>query len=113
VTVCERLEKLGISIAHYDLRFVKPLDEKMLNEVFRKFKKIITVEDGCILGGFGSAVIEFMVDNNYRAELKRLGIPDAVIEHGEQIELHRECKFDVDGIEKAALSLLEPAKSTV
>ncbi len=113
VEVSDRLEKRGLSIAHYDLRFVKPLDEKMLHEVFRKFKKIITVEDGCIQGGFGSAIIEFMADNNYQADIKRLGIPDEVIEHGEQIELHRECGFDPDGIERAVLSMLEPAKFMV
>ena len=111
--VCEKLEKQGFNIAHYDLRFVKPLDEKLLHDVFGKFKKIITVEDGCVQGGFGSAVIEFMADHHYRAEVKRLGIPDAVIEHGEQIELHRECGFDADGIEKAVLLMLEPAKSIV
>jgi len=111
VEVCKRLEKQGINIAHYDLRFVKPLDEKMLLEVFAKFKKIVTVEDGCVQGGFGSAVIEFMADNNFKAEVKRLGIPDDVIEHGEQIELHRECGFDPDGIEHTVISMLEPAKS--
>jgi 1-deoxy-D-xylulose-5-phosphate synthase len=107
VEVCERLAKKDIRIAHYDMRFAKPLDEKMLHEVFGKFKKIITVEDGCIQGGFGSAVLEFMADNHYSAEIKRLGIPDAVIEHGEQAELHKECGFDVDAIEQAALAMLK------
>jgi len=113
VEVCERLEKQGLTIAHYDLRFVKPLDKKLLHEIFSKFKKIVTVEDGCIQGGFGSAILEFMADHSYRAEIKRLGIPDAVIEHGEQIELQHECGFDVDGIEKAVLSMLEPVKLIV
>jgi len=111
VKVCEKLEKQGLNIAHYDLRFVKPLDEKLLHHVFSKFKKIITVEDGCVQGGFGSAIIEFMADHNYYAEIKRLGIPDAVIEHGEQIELHHECGFDAEGIEKTVLLMLEPVKS--
>jgi len=111
VKVREKLQKQGLSIAHYDLRFVKPLDEKLLHDIFSKFKKIITVEDGCVQGGFGSAVVEFMADHNYHAEIKRLGIPDAVIEHGEQIELQHECGFDIDGIEKAVLLILEPAKS--
>jgi len=110
VEVCERLEKQGVNVAHYDMRFAKPLDEKMLHEVFSKFRKIITVEDGCLQGGFGSAVIEFMTDHNYNAEIKRLGIADEVIEHGEQIELHRECGFDVDGIERAVIALLEQVK---
>jgi 1-deoxy-D-xylulose-5-phosphate synthase len=107
VEVCNRLEKKGIEIAHYDLRFVKPLDTQLLLEVFSKFKKIITVEDGCIQGGFGSAILEFMADNGLQAEVKRLGIPDRVVEHGEQIELHRECGFDPDGIEKAVIGMLE------
>jgi len=107
VDVCSKLERQGINIAHYDLRFVKPLDGKMLHEVFSNYKKIITVEDGCLQGGFGSAVLEFMVDHNYVAEVRRMGIPDAVIEHGEQIELHNECGFGPDGIEKAIMSMLE------
>ncbi len=111
VEVCANLEKQGLSIAHYDLRFVKPLDEKMLHEVFSKFKKVVTVEDGCVQGGFGSAVIEFMADHNYQAEVKRLGIPDEVIEHGEQLELHRECGFDPAGIERTVVAMLEPARS--
>ena len=108
MSVCEKLEQQGINIAHYDLRFVKPLDEKLLHEVFSNYKKIITVEDGCLQGGFGSAVLEFMVDNSYTSEVKRLGIPDAIIEHGEQIELHNECGFGPEGIEKAVMSMLEP-----
>lgn len=111
VEVCQRFEKQGISLAHYDMRFVKPLDEKMLHEVFSKFKKVITIEDGCIQGGFGSAVLEFMADNNYQAEVRRLGIPDDIIEHGEQIELHRECGFDPDGIARAVVALLEQVKA--
>jgi 1-deoxy-D-xylulose-5-phosphate synthase len=110
VEVCERMEKQGVSVAHFDMRFVKPLDEKMLHEVFSKFKRVITVEDGCIQGGFGSAVIEFMADHNYQAEVKRLGIPDAVVEHGEQLELHRECGFDPDGIERTAIAMLDQVK---
>jgi len=103
---CEILEKEGISAAHYDLRFVKPLDEALLHEVFRKFDKIITVEDGCIQGGMGSAVLEFMADHGYTAKLKRLGIPDRIVEHGEQIELHRECGFDAEGIAKTAREMI-------
>ena len=105
--VCERLEKLGIEIGHYDMRFAKPLDAEMLHEIFSTYKKVVTVEDGCIQGGFGSAILEFMVDHNYHAEVKRLGIPDQVIEHGEQIELHKECGFDADGIEQAVVAMLE------
>ncbi len=79
----------------------------MLHEIFSKYKKVITVEDGCIQGGFGSAVLEFMADNSYSTEIRRMGIPDAVIEHGEQIELHNECGFGPDGIQQAVLSMLE------
>ena len=107
VEVTEKLSKRNIDVAHYDMRFVKPIDEEMLHEVFGRFKKIITIEDGCLPGGFGSAVIEFMADNNYTAEVKRLGIPDRIVEHGEQIELHRECGFDPEGIEKTVIELME------
>ena len=113
VEVCDRLRKKNIAAAHYDMRFVKPIDEELLHEIFFHYKKIITVEDGCIQGGFGSAVLEFMADNNYTSEVKRLGIPDRVVEHGEQIELHRECGFDPDGIEKAVVELLESVSRSV
>lgn len=105
--VCENLAAKEIHVGHFDMRFVKPLDEELLHEIFSQYKKIITVEDGCIQGGFGSAILEFMADNNYVAEVKRLGIPDLVIEHGEQEELHRECNFDEKGIESAVIKLLE------
>jgi 1-deoxy-D-xylulose-5-phosphate synthase len=92
------LEKEGIKPAHYDMRFVKPLDEKLLHGVFQKFKKIITIEDGCIMGGMGSAVLEFMADNNYSTKIVRLGIPDKYIHHGTPAELYAECGFDANGI---------------
>lgn len=110
VEVCEKLEKQNIRVAHFDLRFVKPIDEKLLHEVFSKYTKVITVEDGCVEGGFGSAVLEFMADHHYAAEVKRLGIPDAVIEHGEQLELHHETGFDPEGIEIAVLTMLKAVK---
>lgn len=113
VEACAHLEKQGISVAHYDMRFVKPIDEVMLHGIFAKFKKVITVEDGCIQGGFGSAVLEFMADHNYSANVRRLGIPDAVIEHGEQFELHRDSHFDAAGIEKAVMEMLEPENKLV
>ncbi len=113
IEVCDRLEKQNINVAHYDLRFVKPLDEELLHDVFSNFKKIITVEDGCLQGGVGSAILEFMADNQYQAEVKRLGIPDRVVEHGEQFELHRECGFDADGIERAVIEMLEPVTKPV
>jgi 1-deoxy-D-xylulose-5-phosphate synthase len=91
----------GISVAHYDMRFVKPIDEIMLHEVFTKFNKVITIEDGCLMGGFGSAVIEFMVDQKYQAEVVRLGIPDEYVHHGTQEELWADCGFDTQAIVKA------------
>lgn len=91
---CDDLEREGVSVAHYDMRFVKPIDELMLHEVFGKFDKVITVEDGCIQGGFGSAVIEFMAEHGYHAKVVRLGIPDRYIEHGSQDELYAECGYD-------------------
>ncbi len=94
----DELKNKNISVAHYDMRFVKPIDEVMLHEVFTKFKKIITVEDGCLMGGFGSAVIEFMCDHKYSAEVVRLGIPDDYIQHGTQEELWEECGFDTKSI---------------
>jgi len=110
--VCNRLAKQNVNVAHYDLRFAKPLPEEMLHEVFARYKKIITLEDGCIQGGVGSAILEFMADNNYQAEIKRLGIPDGIIEHGEQLELHHEIGIDPDGIERAAAEMLELVPKT-
>ncbi|RYY33815.1 MAG: 1-deoxy-D-xylulose-5-phosphate synthase [Sphingobacteriaceae bacterium] len=92
------LNNEGFYPAHYDLRFVKPLDEALLHNVFQKFSKVITVEDGCLEGGMGSAVLEFMADNGYSAKVKRLGMPDAIIEHGEQPELWAECGYDANAI---------------
>jgi len=105
---CAALGKEGLSPAHYDMRFVKPLDEELLHEIFSRFKKVITVEDGCLMGGFGSAVLEFMADHDYHGtSVKRLGIPDAVIEHGEQIELHQECGYDPEAIANTVKAMME------
>lgn len=98
VAACDALSAEGIYPAHYDMRFVKPLDAALLHEIFAEFRKIITVEDGCIQGGFGSAVAEFMIDHNYQAQILRLGIPDRFIEHGEQSQLYHECQFDKNAI---------------
>lgn len=106
IKACEELAKEGINPAHYDMRFVKPLDEAMLHEIFQNYDKVITVEDGCLQGGFGSAVAEFMLDHDYSAQIKRLGIPDRIVEHGEQIELHKECGFDPEGIAQAVRDIL-------
>jgi 1-deoxy-D-xylulose-5-phosphate synthase len=92
--------------AHFDMRFVKPLDEAMLHHVFKKYPKIITVEDGCLMGGFGSAVLEWAMDNGYTNEVKRLGIPDKFIDHAEPAEQYKECGFHAEDIVKAVQSLL-------
>lgn len=102
----KELDEKGVSVAHYDMRFVKPLDEALLHDVFKKFNKVITIEDGCLTGGFGSAVIEFMADNGYFAQVERLGIPDKFIDHGSQTELHKECGYHKDDIVKAAIKLV-------
>jgi 1-deoxy-D-xylulose-5-phosphate synthase len=106
VEASESLAGQGISAAHYDMRFAKPLDEELLHKVFKKFSKVITVEDGCLTGGFGSAIIEFMVDNGYFASVERLGIPDRFVDHGSQKELHIECGYYKDDIVKAATKLV-------
>ena len=98
---CAKLEAENISAAHYDMRFAKPIDELLLHEVFGKFKTVITVEDGTLVGGMGSAVLEFMADHELNAIVKRLGIPDQYIEHGEQPELWKECGYDAEAIAAA------------
>jgi len=84
----------GIYSIQYNLRLLKPLEEKLLHEVFSNFKYIVTVEDGCIQGDMGSAILKFMSDNGYSSKVVRLGIPDKIIEHGGQPELWDECKYD-------------------
>lgn len=96
----------GIYPGHYDMRFVKPLDEALLHEVFSRYQKIVTVEDGTTVGGFGSAVLEFMAQHGYKAEVRMLGIPDRLVEHGTLKELHAECGYDADGIASAVRLLL-------
>lgn len=92
------LRSEGFDPGHYDMRFAKPLDETLLHTIFKRYDKIVTVEDGTVKGGFGSAILEFMAAHGYRAEVKILGIPDRVVEHGTLKELHRECGFDAEGI---------------
>lgn len=112
-TAIDRLKEEGASVAHYDMRFVKPIDETMLHEVFTKFDKVITIEDGCIMGGFGSAVIEFMADNHYHARVVRLGIPDKYIHHGTPEELHADCGFDASAIAAKVRELLGMEAQTI
>lgn len=86
------------TIALYDMRFLKPIDENLLHTIFQKFSKIITVEDGTVTGGLGSAVLEFMADHHYQAEVLRLGIPDRFVEHGTQQQLRQLCGYDEESI---------------
>ena len=95
------LGDVSLSVAHYDMRFVKPLDEEILDEVGRKFKNIVTVEDGSLRGGFGSAVLEWMSDHGYTPRVKRLGLPDSFVEHGTVPELQKITGIDAESIKKA------------
>lgn len=104
-TAVARVEaESGISIAHYDLRFIKPLDEELLHEVGRNFRHILTVEDGVIQGGMGSAVLEFMSDHGYTPAVKRIGIPDEFVQHGTIAELYQLCGMDENGIYKTIMN---------
>ncbi len=103
----EKFDQNSISVEHYDMRFVKPIDTNLLHKVFSEFDKVITIEDGSIAGGFGSAVLEFMSDNNYSAQVKRLGIPDRFIEHGTQQELYKECGYDQESIYQTVVEMLD------
>ncbi|HCY43266.1 MAG TPA: 1-deoxy-D-xylulose-5-phosphate synthase [Prolixibacteraceae bacterium] len=104
--VVKMLQKDGIMPAHYDMRFVKPLDEETLHHVFRNFKHVITIEEGVLQGGFGSAILEFMADHKYAGNIKRIGIPDKFIDHGTPEELHREYGLDQQGIYLTAKSFV-------
>lgn len=93
-----RARQQGVSVAHYDMIFLKPIDEELLHEIGKKYSRIVTVEDGSIKGGLGMAVIEFMADNGYVPRIKRIGIPDQFIEHGTIPELYKLCGMDEDNI---------------
>lgn len=107
VSACRELATEDFYPAHYDMRFVKPLDEPMLHEIASRYNKIITVEDGTVVGGFGSAVLEFMAANGYTPEVKMLGIPDRIVEHGKPEELHRECGYDAKSIADAVREMVK------
>ncbi|MEO8403334.1 MAG: transketolase C-terminal domain-containing protein, partial [Chitinophagaceae bacterium] len=101
------LKNDGVNPGHYDMRFAKPLDEALLHEACQNYPKIITVEDGCIEGGFGSAVLEFMSLHGYKNDVKILGIPDTIIEHGTPKELQHECGYDAIAIKTAVLDWMK------
>jgi len=100
----------GIDPAHYDMRFAKPLDEEMLHEVFSQYDKIITIEDGTIVGGFGSAVLEFMNEHGYKADIKMMGIPDRLVEHGTPKQLYDEIGIDANGIATVLRQMIRVSK---
>ena len=102
----EILAAHGIHPAHYDMRFIKPLDEGLLHSVLLKYKRIVTVEDNALQGGFGSALLEFCADNGYYPKVKRLGIPDRFIEHGTQRDLYKLCGYDAEAIVQAVMGLV-------
>ena len=106
VKACRNLADEGIEVAHYDMRFLKPIDKELLHAVCRKYQHIITVEDGAITGGLGSAVAEFVNDCHYPVEVKRIGIPDYFISHGTVEELYRECGYDPEGIAETVKCML-------
>lgn len=112
IEAVEDAKKKGIQPALFDMRFAKPLDEDLLHHIFTNFKTLITVEDGAVQGGFGSAIAEFMVDHQYSAKVIRLGIPDQIIEHGEQKELYEQCGIDSKSILTKILAQY-PAKAKV
>ena len=94
-------QETGQSVAHYDIRFLKPLDEEILQEVGQRFSRIVTAEDGVLKGGMGAAVLEYMADHGFTPRVARVGIPDNFVEHGAVKELHRICGMDEEGIIKA------------
>jgi 1-deoxy-D-xylulose-5-phosphate synthase len=99
------LKAEGINAAHFDMRFAKPLDVELLHEALSNYGKIITVEDGTVVGGFGSAITEFMNDHGYKNDITILGIPDRIVEHGTLKELHKECGYDAAAIADAIRAL--------
>jgi 1-deoxy-D-xylulose-5-phosphate synthase len=101
-------KRYQIDVAHYDMRFVKPIDEEILHVVGKNYKAVITIEDGTIIGGFGSAILEFMNDHGYNPVIKRMGVPDKFIEQGTPQELHHECGFDVQSIINQVKALTKP-----
>jgi 1-deoxy-D-xylulose-5-phosphate synthase len=101
------LKSDGLAIGHYDMRFAKPLDEDLLHEALSKYPKIITVEDGTVVGGIGSAILEFANAHGYTNEVRMLGIPDRIIEHGTLKDLHAECGYDAAAIRNTVLEMMK------
>ncbi|MBO7230832.1 MAG: 1-deoxy-D-xylulose-5-phosphate synthase [Bacteroidaceae bacterium] len=102
-SVVDEAEKQGVSVAHYDMRFLKPIDTEILREVGEKFKYVVTLEDGCVTGGLGSAVVEYMTANGYAPKVEVIGIPDKFVEHGTPEELYRVCGMDKESVLRTIL----------
>lgn len=105
--VIAEAEKQGVSVAHYDMRFLKPIDENILREVGENFKYVVTLEDGTVKGGLGSAVLEFMAENGYAPHVEVMGIPDEFVEHGTPEELYRICRMDAESVLQTILKYKE------
>ena len=101
------VEAEGLSVAHYDMIYLKPLDEAMLHEVGQRFQRIVTIENGVVTGGLGSAVLEFMADHGYTPRLRRIGVPDQFIEHGSVPELYRLCGMEPDQIAEVLRQMVQ------
>jgi len=101
------LKNDGLNPAHFDMRFAKPLDEQLLHEICSQYEKLLTVEDGTVKGGFGSAVLEFMAEHNYKNEVRILGVPDRIVEHGTLKELHNECHYDAAAISEVVREMMK------
>lgn len=109
IKAINQVEQEGISVAHYDMIYLKPLDEELLHEVGKKFSRVVTIENGVICGGLGSAVLEFMADHGYTPQVKRIGVPDRFIEHGSIPELYKLCGMDADSIAEIIRQLHAPS----
>ena len=103
----ERLSEKGLDVALYDFKFLKPLDKDLANEALSGYKYILTVEDGCKDGGFGSAIAEYACENGFSNSMKRIGIPDDFVEHGSVSQLQKLCGMDAESIAEEVLKMIE------
>ena len=110
MAAAQLLSTLGVEVGVYDMRFVKPIDEGILHEVAKTYTYIVTLEDGVLNGGFGSAVLEFLADNGIGIPVHRLGLPDKFVAHGSLRDLYRECRIDEDAVVSAVLGIVKSGK---
>jgi 1-deoxy-D-xylulose-5-phosphate synthase len=107
----EKLEAQGIHTEVVNMRFAKPLDTDLLDDIANRFKKIVTLEENSVIGGFGSGVSEYFMDKNYKNDILRIGLPDKFVDHGTQEELHKMLEIDPEGIVKKIINFIEIRKS--